>query len=308
VRDHDEYGQYDLRDLVVHSMDNALFQSIPPSPPTASAMTVPRMVLILTTMNMISLFGNCMWYTSLGLTVVSLNNTIYQSNCVFVLLFSFLLLDEQLTFKKFFACIVSIGGVVMVTFSMPLDANSPSGNSVVGIICDVVACVLWAVWEVGFTFITTKHLQMTNRMADTLLFMVGIGAVNLLLFWPSLVLLHYAGIESFELPPDDEAILSIVILIGLDILFCISLLYGIALCSPIFMSMGMVLVIPITFFADIIVFRKQSMDIINVYSMVGAACIIFGFVLIQQGHAKSEEERIRKPSCIRSFVAQCNAG
>jgi len=273
----------------------------------SSSLTVPRMVMMLCTMNMFSWFGNCLWYTSLKVTVVSLNNTIYQSNCVFVLLFSFLLLGEQVTFTKFFACILSIGGVVMVTFSMPTDPDSPAGNSVVGIICDVVACLCFALWEVGFTFITTKYLQMTNQLADTLLFMVGIGMVNLLLFWPFMILLHFTGIESFELPPDWEAALTIATPGFLEMIVTISLLYGITLSSPVFMAMGMVLVIPVTFFSDIIVFQNQSVDIINAYSMVGAAFIIFGFVLIQQGHAKSEEERSRKSSCVRLFVAQCNA-
>jgi len=254
------------------------------------------MMMYLIAMNMVNLFGHSMWYLSLTLTVASLNITIFQSNCVFVLLFSFLLLHETLTFQKCFACIIAIGGVVLIMWSSSFGNDNDSTvidgtNSILGIMLDIVGAICFAAWEVGFKYIEQKYFREHPQLQlqDTLLFQSGVGAVNLLFFWPLLMVLHYTNVERFQLPSDYDQWFSVLVLCLMDNLFMASLLCGITLCGTMLMSIGLTLVVPITYFADIIVFRKESMDIINVYSVVGAVLIIFGliYMVIQKGHGKS---------------------
>lgn len=258
-----------------------------PAVPT-SHVTASHMLLILMTLNLFNLSGCSLWYLSLSLTVASVNNTIYQSGCVFVLLFSYFLLNERLTFQKCFACIVAVGGVLMTMQSVPSDGAV--STSVTGIIFVLAASALFAAWEVGFKFVSHKYLRADQQLSDTLLFQSGIGLVNLLLFWPFLVLLHYTAIEPFQLPSNREQVISVLLPCLMDSTFTAALLCGITLCGAMFMAMGMILVVPVTFFADIIVFKKQSADIINIYSVLGAAFIIFAFVLLQKGHSEGHHD------------------
>jgi len=253
-----------------------------------------RAVAVLAAMNAINLAVGYSWYLSLPLTVGSLNNTIHQTSCVFVLFFSCFVLGHKMTARKVFACIIAVGGVCSITMSVPSEAECGS-NSVAGIVLNVLSTALWAAWEVAFAFIARKHLRGDRLLSDTLMFQCGVGAVNLLLFWPLVVLLHYTEIEPLELQLSRAQIMGVLAPCLMDNLFTAGVLCGIAFCGAMFMAMGMILVVPITFFADIVVLRKQSVDIVNVYSAVGALGIISGFVLIQKGHwAKTKQQDPQK--------------
>ena len=257
-----------------------------PNTKSKSKLTISKIVMIAVVMNMFNMFGCAIWYLSLTLTTASLNNTLYQSSCVFALLFSFLILNEQVTFQKIFACFVAMGGVTLVMFSVPHDTSADDSNSVLGIVLALLAAMCFSAWEVGFKYVGDKYFQSDRPLSDTLLFQSGVGLANLLLFWPLLMLMHYTGFETLELPSDWTETVSVLLPCLMDFSFTAFMLFGITMGGAVFMAMGMTLVVPFTFFADIIVFRKQSIDIINVYSIVGAAFVIFGFILIQKGHGR----------------------
>merc|ERR1712172_348432 len=126
-----------------------------------------------------------------------------------------------------------------------------------------------------------------------LLFQGGLGICNALLCWPFLLAMHYSDLEPFRLPSNREQWLqSVVLPCALDLLFTISLLCGITCQGSLFMSMGLVLVIPATFFADIVVFKKETAALINAYSVIGAVCIVGAFIVIhREQRRKDNEER-----------------
>ena len=188
------------------------------------------------------------------------------------------------------AALIAIAGVVMVSFSMPSASSPASCASPLGVVLTVGAGALFAAFEVSFKLFGRKHFRFGHQLSETLLFQAFIGISNLLLFWPFVVLLNSTDLEPFRLPSDyGQWLHAIVIPSSLDLLFTASVLCGITLCGAIFVSMGLILVIPFAFFADIIVFKKQSMLIVNAYSVIGAICIVIGFVLIQQNESEKGE-------------------
>eukprot|EP01084_Bolivina_argentea_P082352 149096_1 len=238
--------------------------------------------LCLVLINAVGLFSGYIWYLSLSRTVAAINNTIFQSNCVFVLIFSYVLLRERLTTKKMFAALIAISGVALISFSSPSSASSAS--SLLGIILCLIATMLFAFWEVLFKYFGYLFFRFGYELSDTLLFQAGIGLCNLFVFWPFVMFFNYFQMELFELPTHDQVVNAIVLPCFLDLLFTSALLCGITLCGALFMSIGLILVIPITFFADIVIFEKATTKIINIYSIVGAFFIIIGFVIIQMDH------------------------
>jgi len=263
--DHDEHDEYEL--VINHSVSKL---------PIISALIL---------VNFLSLCSGYIWYLSLSQTVAAINNTIFQSNCVGVLIFSYFILNEQLNWKKVVAAIIAIIGVILISFSSP--SSSDKTSSILGIILCVVAMTVFSLFEVLFKYFGHKYFRFGYELSDTLLFQSGIGLMNLLLFWPFIIILHYTEFESFGLPSNYEELINGLLLpCFLDFLFTSSLLCGITLCGPIFMSIGLILVIPISFFCDIIIFQKEPISIINIESIAGACCIIIGFILIQLSHAQ----------------------
>eukprot|EP00483_Globobulimina_turgida_P000270 UN00270 len=186
---------------------------------------------------------------------------------------------------KCIAAIIAIGGVALISFSTPSSSSSSASSSLIGIILCILSMMLFALFEVLFKYFGYKYFRYGYELSDTLLFQAGIGLCNMLLFWPFVWMLNDFNIETFELPANyDELINGILLPCGLDLLFTASLLCGITFCGALFMSVGLILVIPITFFSDIVIFEKISMSIINIYSVAGAVCIIIGFIIIQLAH------------------------
>eukprot|EP01084_Bolivina_argentea_P110112 196672_1 len=247
--------------------------------------------------NFISISSGYIWYLSLSRTVASINNTIFQSNCVFVLIYSYFLLGEQLNFTKFFSSIICIIGVALISFSSKSNQSSSTNDShsIIGIILCLLSMMLFALFEVLFKYFGHKFFRFGYELSDTLLFQSAIGLSTLLLFWPFIILLNYLQFEIFELPQTyDELINGILLPCFLDFLFTSSLLCGITFCGALFMSIGLILVIPVSFFSDIIIFKKVSVHIINIYSVTGAICIIIGFIIIQKTHGAATPVKSRK--------------
>ena len=84
---------------------------------------------------------------------------------------------------------------------------------------------------------------------ETMTTLLVIGVCNILFTWPFLVVLHYTGIETFELPSGDQ----IGIVLGtamLSFVFDLSFALAIFMTNPILVSISSALVIPLSFVAD----------------------------------------------------------
>jgi drug/metabolite transporter (DMT)-like permease len=110
-------------------------------------------------------------------------------------------------------------------------------------------------------------------LEETLLFLGLVGVYTLLLSWPGIIVVHYAGFEKFELPTGN-ALYGIIITMGLDSLFNILLMLAIFLSSPLFISVGSLMTIPASVLADY-VFHDE---VLAPVAYGGMACIISGFL------------------------------
>ena len=99
----------------------------------------------------------------------------------------------------------------------------------------VVSVLTYAFFETFYKrFATAKN---DNAASANGLRVVGyMGVYTLFFMWPPIILLHYTGIEKFELPPSMD-LFGLLILNGLmDIVFNGCLLVSIALSSPLYAS------------------------------------------------------------------------
>jgi drug/metabolite transporter (DMT)-like permease len=120
------------------------------------------------------------------------------------------------------------------------------------------------------------HWQLLVR-AETSAFVVGaMGVWSLLTLWPVFFALHYSGVEAFELPPPPKARL-LAVNVVLDAVYNLALLLGIVVSSPLYMSLGSMLVVPATVAADWAVHGS----LLGGQAGGGVALILTGFLLLQ---------------------------
>ena len=108
----------------------------------------PRLLGIVTALSAVYFFADYAWYTSLTRTSVTVGTVVFNSNCVFVYLFSIFLLRERVTVLKVLAVLVASGGVVCLAMAKTDNKAAAGSDTIVGpILCALAAC-LYAVYEV----------------------------------------------------------------------------------------------------------------------------------------------------------------
>lgn len=121
---------------------------------------------------------------------------------------------------------------------------------------------------------------------DMRLFFGFVGLFNILLLWPGFILLHFTGIEEFELP--NATVFGLVMLNGIVGTLLADYLWMLAMfmTSPMIVTLGLSLTIPLALFVDLLL---DAVDLTAVY-WVGTSMVLMGFVFVNMHVAKSKTE------------------
>eukprot|EP01126_Amoeba_proteus_P024738 TRINITY_DN2484_c0_g1_i5.p1 TRINITY_DN2484_c0_g1~~TRINITY_DN2484_c0_g1_i5.p1 ORF type:complete len:316 (+),score=40.16 TRINITY_DN2484_c0_g1_i5:390-1337(+) len=228
-----------------------------------------RVLLWSVLMACISMATGLTWYVSLPLTSVSSNTAIYNSSCVVVFILSFFLLAEVATIYKLISVLVCVGGILIVSFLGSNSAGSSKSSTPVGLLMVTLSMVLYAVFEVFYSLFTKRQASTSTNLLNLGL----MGLCTAFLLWPVVVIVHYTGYETFELPVGTDLEVAVVNLL-LDLVLNASLLVGVHISSPLFMSVGSQLTIPASILADKIFHNILPPK--RVY--VGMVMIVVGFL------------------------------
>ncbi|CAG8670318.1 109_t:CDS:2 [Acaulospora morrowiae] len=125
-----------------------------------------------------------------------------------------------------------------------------------------------------YTVLLKLRIQDESRI-NMPLFFGFVGLYNIFLLWPFFLLLHVTGVEEFQLPPDGNVWIMIMVnaLVGTflsDYLWLLSVL----LTSPLVVTLGLSLTIPLALFGDY-VFKGIIM---NPGYWLGALLVVGGFL------------------------------
>jgi hypothetical protein len=101
------------------------------------------------------------------------------------------------------------------------------------------------------------------------------GILQMLLCWVIVLVVHVAGVERFEAPPADK-VKMLVLNAVLDATYNSLLLFGIIVTSPLFMSIGVMLVMPVSIVVD----RIQNGTKLEPGAVIGAVIIVGAFTLL----------------------------
>ena len=250
------------------------------SPSSSKALIMVPSAIIVSGLNSLQ---NYLWFVSLYYTIAAVNNTIYQLQCVFVLIFSMSILGHKPTVFNILSVIVSAFGVAMIScFGTESEDNPSVEPNTFGIVMVLCSAVIVALMQVMMHRVEQTHFDQEDslqKLKDMLFFQFLIGTAVVTLWWPGFVVLDLLGIEPFMFPVGDEQWIKLFAFSALCFSFVIGWLIGITYRGALFMSLGILLVVPVSFVVDVWFYGLE----ISAVTIAGTVCVVVGFLLMQKG-------------------------
>ncbi len=165
----------------------------------------------------------CLEYTSVASSTI-----LTSTSSIWTLLFGAVLKVEGFSFKKLIGVLASLAGIVLIsTVDLSGDNDGNRGSFphksqrqlAIGDAMAIFSALMYGV----YTVVMKKRIGNEDRVSMPLFFGL-VGLFNVLTLWPGFLVLHYTGLESFELPPTKK--IWIIIFVSLT-----SALYESDVCS-----------------------------------------------------------------------------
>ena len=225
---------------------------------------VKRVALLALQFLPIWFFANVTFNWSLRGTSVTSNSIISTTSSFWTLLFCHLFKVERFTILRSIALAVTLGGVIIVALS---DKNTGK-DSLIGDVLAIVSAVCYGLYASFLRIRIKDETQVKMPM-----FFGFVGFFNMIFMWPFFFILHYTGLEPFELP--SLYALLILTLNGLVGTVLSDLLWSLVifLTSATVATVGLSLNVPFSLILDLVV--KHRRFSVPYYS--GAVVVLLGF-------------------------------
>jgi len=198
---------------------------------------------------------------------------------------------EKLSLIKICAVVTSFIGVILVSLSnspskqpVHLDSNAlVLGGTISGITLGNILALLSALFYAMYVILLKVCIKAEYRI-DMQLFFGFVGLFNIVGCWPVGLILHLTGAEIFELPHTKQAVYGI--LINMAITLSSDYFYAVAMLktTPLVVTVGLSLTIPIAVFGDFIRNRPTHGIVIG-----GALLVVLSFIALGLEDSKINE-------------------
>ncbi|PPR00658.1 hypothetical protein CVT24_000881 [Panaeolus cyanescens] len=221
---------------------------------------------------------------SLGYTSVASATILSSTSGFFTLTIGRIFRVEKLTVIKIMAVLISFFGVLMVSLSdaetkklsgpashPTLQKTNVDSRATFGDILALISALFYALYVI----LLKVRIKSESRV-DMQLFFGFVGLFNISFCWPIGVILHFTKAEIFEWPSNPKAIYAILINASFwELHFLKSILIFAADTTPLVVTIGLSLTIPVAVVGDFIRQRPSHIEVI-----IGALLVIVGFVAI----------------------------
>ena len=219
-------------------------------------------------------------YTSVG------SQTILSSTSSFFTLFIGAILHvECVNSNKLLGLLISFIGIICVTESDSIapEVSFSKTEVVIGNSLALVGALVYGLYST----VLKRTIRDESRI-NIKLFFGFVGLFTLVGLWPMLPLLHYTGIEPFELP-ETRTVVYLLLANGI-ITFASDYCWAkaILLTSPLTVTVGLSLTIPFAMAGDVLFKGK----VITIWYIIGAALVLLSFGLINTQEDGEEAKQI----------------
>jgi drug/metabolite transporter (DMT)-like permease len=262
-------------------------------------------------------FAGSSWYIAVNLTTASDLTAIYNCSAFFAYAFSVPLLHEKLRLSKVISVAVAIIGVLVVAYGGSAhtpkhgsksgggaggpdhdksDENGDHPYQFIGNVIIGIGSVLYGFYEVLYKKVACPPEECSpgRGMIFANTFGSMIGCFTLSILWIPLPILHFTGIERFELPHGEAAWMMLISVLA-NAVFSGSFLVLISLTSPVLSSVAALLTIFIVALIDQLLPPPLNAPLSGA-AIVGGLLIIGAFVMLSWATYKEMDEERRKKS------------
>ena len=220
--------------------------------------------------------GQVVYVMSLMHTSMGTNTAVSSSSSAFSFIFSILILGYAFRWVSGLGVLVTSAGVVLTALfraETPVNGGSTSTpETVEGIVMAVCAAACFGLFSVLFKkwIVDDKFGGVVFGSFGVIAFVVGV---------PLVIISHYAGIQSFELP--DWKIWLIVTADATMSCFvnnvCLSRAF--IYLTPVIVLVGLTMTTPLSIFADTVIFSNHSYSTLNVVgiTLITVAVLVVGY-------------------------------
>lgn len=227
----------------------------------------------------------CLEYTSVG-SVTILTST----SSVWTLVFCAVMRVEGFTVRKLVGVLASLAGVILIsTVDLSGESDENRGNFphksqaqiAIGDSMAFFSAIIYGM------YVTVMKSRVGNEdRVNMPLFFGLVGLYNVLFLWPGFFILHWTGIEPFEMPPTGK-IWSIILINSISSFVSdISWAYAMLLTTPLVVTVGLSLTIPLSLIGEMIQYAQYASWIY----WVGAGVVFVSFLFINHESQEDDEE------------------
>ncbi|KAI1818082.1 hypothetical protein GGS20DRAFT_388932 [Poronia punctata] len=218
----------------------------------------------------------CLEYTSVA-SVTILTST----SSVWTLIFCAIKQIEPFSARKLVGVLASLSGVILISLvDLSGDGNDddrgnfPHKSQAQIALGDAMAFISAVIYG---TYVVVMKVRVGNEdRVNMPLFFGLVGTFNLLLLWPLFPILHYTGIEPFELPTDGKVWTIILLNSVFSFVSDISWAYAMLLTTPLVVTVGLSLTIPLSLVGEMIQYAQHA----SLAYWVGAVIVVFSFLFV----------------------------
>lgn len=232
------------------------------------------------------LIAACLQYTTVASSTI-----LTSTSSIWTLVFGTMFRVEKFSARKLIGVLASLTGIVlisMVDLSSDNEDNrgdfpyKSQGEIALGDTMAFLSAVMYGIYAV----VMKKRIGNEDRVNMPLFFGL-VGLFNVLLLWPGFVVLHFTGVETFELPPTGK-VWSIVLINSISSLvsdFCWA--YAMLLTTPLVVTVGLSLTIPLSLIGQIMLSSQYS----SAMYWVGAGVVLLSFLFINHEAQQDDGKR-----------------
>lgn len=216
------------------------------------------------TMNILWILVNYAYLYGLQYIAATDASAIMASNVAFVYILSLFLLKENFYAIRLIASVFCISGILLISY-----ADGFSGGTLIGVLLALGSAIGAAIYKVIF-----KVLVGEATLGQVSLFLSLLGFSNVIFLWILFLILYLTGVDTMVAATIPWMYLCVSAILGVIFNFLVN--FGIAFTYPLFISIAMMVGVPLNAAVDVLIKDVTF----NAWRLVGALVIIIGFGLM----------------------------
>ncbi|KAJ5893508.1 hypothetical protein N7495_005199 [Penicillium taxi] len=230
----------------------------------------------------------------LQFTTVSSTTILTSTSGVWTLIFGAMIQVEKITLRKSLGVFASLIGIILIS---RVDLSGPDETPVAGrgegsfphksageiALGDAMAAFSALLYGV-YTIVMKKQAGDESRVNMQLFFGL-VGLFNVVLLWPGFIILHYTGIETFELPSTSRVWMIILVNSLSSFVSDVAWAYAMLLTTPLVVTVGLSMTIPLSLVGQIFLQGQYA----PVLYWLGAAIVFLSFMIVNH-ESKLQDE------------------